>query len=282
MNKFYSPMLAERLNEKQAVNYKNGLEKLISSLEEKLIYNSDFNNLKSSLGSLVCSHFSDILRDDFWALSFRSDKVVDFYYKSVMSFHDVISAKKQADKLKAVYPEEAVYIEKCQKLCNELIDTALALKELKEYVVKGRKPSEKPSKPENENKVVKTCSCCFRSIAINKQGKIVHHGYQRFDGFQSASCFGQGYLSWEESDKGTIDYIEQLTKAKERKEKELIELPNEEVLYFTSRRKRESVKKGDPMFDKVKMRIKQDLEYQVRSYISHIEYLQYQISKRNK
>ena len=60
----------------------------------------------------------------------------------------------------------------------EALPLAEAVVSLKDKVVKGRAPSTGPAKPVNPNKIVKTCPCCFRQIAVT-DGTMAHHGYQR-------------------------------------------------------------------------------------------------------
>jgi hypothetical protein len=53
-----------------------------------------------------------------------------------------------------------------------------------------------------------TCPACFRDICVDLNGTMVHHGYERpGDGQIHGDCFGVGYASYEESPKGTQDFL---------------------------------------------------------------------------
>lgn len=89
-------------------------------------------------------------------------------------------------------------------LVVELLPLAEAVAALKAKIVKGRAPSTGPSKPTNPNKIVKTCPCCFRQIAV-VGGKMAHHGYERPGyGWQTASCPGIRFKPLEVSDEGLV------------------------------------------------------------------------------
>jgi len=112
--------------------------------------------------------------------------------------HNLSQFGKKATSRFAAYPEQLNAI---QTLRNAY-DTLKALPVMK--VVK------KPAAPANPDKVVKTCACCFREIAV-RNGTMVHHGYQRTGwGFQTDSCLGFHYPPLEVSDAGLRAMIEQL------------------------------------------------------------------------
>lgn len=113
---------------------------------------------------------------------------------------------------------------------TEVLTEAVALVEmiasLKDKIVKGRAPSAAPV-AENPNKIVRTCPCCLRPIAINlTTRKMVHHGYTRpGEGWQTASCMGIEYLSLEVSTDGLCAYINALRAHKDA-QRELIANPS--------------------------------------------------------
>lgn len=70
-------------------------------------------------------------------------------------------------------------------------------------IVMGRAPSTKPAEPPNPDKIVKTCACCFRPIAVTPHWNMVHHGYRRpGSGSQTASCPGVRFRPLEVSSDG--------------------------------------------------------------------------------
>lgn len=119
---------------------------------------------------------------------------------NVWGIHNVSAAYKRLVGTKVVHP----LISDMRELAIELAPLATALADLKTKIVKGRAPNTGPSKPENPNKVVKTCPCCFRKIAVI-QGKMAHHGYKRPGfGSQTSSCPGIRFKPLEVSNEGLV------------------------------------------------------------------------------
>lgn len=117
---------------------------------------------------------------------------------SIMGLHDVIAASKKVAKSAATGPA----VDAMRTYCAEVLPLSQAVASLKDKVVKGRAPSTGPAKPENPNKVVKTCPVCFRPIAVLR-GTMAHHGYQRpGQGWQTASCPGIRFKPLEVSSEG--------------------------------------------------------------------------------
>lgn len=116
----------------------------------------------------------------------------------VMGLHDVIATSKKVAKSKASGPA----VDAMRAFCAEVLPLSQMVAALKDKVVKGRAPSTGPSKPENSNKIVKTCPVCFRSIAVQR-GTMAHHGFQRPGfGSQTASCPGIRFKPLEVSSEG--------------------------------------------------------------------------------
>lgn len=89
-------------------------------------------------------------------------------------------------------------------------------------IVMGRAPSTKPAEPPNPDKIVKTCACCFRPIAVTPHWNMVHHGYRRpGSGFQTASCPGVRFRPLEVSSEGLQHLIEATSTAIKSTEAEL-------------------------------------------------------------
>ncbi len=129
----------------------------------------------------------------------QSDEANTLYGRlSLSSLHSVLSAHKLLAKVQSVEPS----VQAMRALVEEVLPLAQAAEFLKDKVVKGRAPSAGPAKPMNPNKVVKTCACCFRSIAL-AGATMAHHGYERpGTGWQTASCPGTRFRPLEVSDDG--------------------------------------------------------------------------------
>lgn len=91
----------------------------------------------------------------------------------------------------------------------EALPLANALEQLKTKATKG--PEKRPPAPVNPNKIVRTCPCCLRSIAVTRS-KMAHHGYQRpGTGYQTASCPGVRFQPLEVSPDGLAWIIDTLS-----------------------------------------------------------------------
>lgn len=120
---------------------------------------------------------------------------------SIMSLHDVLSAARKVQRSAAAGPCVAAM----RAFVAEVLPLAEQTASLKDKVLKGRAPSTGPAKPENPNKIVRTCACCFRGIATAGAGGMAHHGYERpGHGSQTSSCVGINYPCLEISDAGLV------------------------------------------------------------------------------
>ena len=214
---------------KRAEEISRALDELMEAYREKKIYNVRYLAIKDALSRPI-EYTVNELKDTLWYPPRREGVVVpseieDFVYNLpfMSTIHEFIAAKKRLDANKSIrHP----YLDKLRLLVDEVHPIAIALKELKPHIIKGRMPSNEPPKPVNPNKVMKTCPCCFREIAVNKKGRMVHHGYQRPGyGYQTASCFGQDYLALEVSNEGHDAFMKHLQASIDMLQKRLREAP---------------------------------------------------------
>lgn len=121
----------------------------------------------------------------------HSDETLQLYYTCrIMNTHEVLLV----DRKLAKSGLQNVAVQAMRTVIAEALPLAQAIAHLKVKVVKGRAASQRPQVPANPDKVVKTCSCCFRQIGVGPTGKMVHHGYRRPGaGLQTASCAGIGF-----------------------------------------------------------------------------------------
>lgn len=119
---------------------------------------------------------------------------------NVYGLHDVLAAYKRLTRSTLNHAA----VREMRAFVVEVHPLAEAVAALKTAIVKGRAPSTGPSKPVNPNKLVKTCPCCFRQIAVVR-GKMAHHGYQRPGyGSQTSSCPGIRFKPLEVSNEGLV------------------------------------------------------------------------------
>jgi hypothetical protein len=126
----------------------------------------------------------------------------------IMGLHDVLSAAKKIQK--STTPDSDPAVAAMRAYVAEILPLSLAVASLKDKVVKGRAPRTEPAKPQNPNKVVRTCPVCFRAIAV-VGGTMAHHGYKRpGSGWQTSSCPGVRFKQLEVSSEGLSWLIGQL------------------------------------------------------------------------
>lgn len=238
--------------QKQHIDAVNVIEK---ALKEKVIYNPEYNKAKTIFNYGINVYFRRSIHqyEEFYQDINKNQALSDLYYHSMSGFSFVMSGAKKARKV--LEQSENSYARQYLDLCLELMPLVETMNELKPYIVLGRRPSGKVPVNKNTNKIVKTCSCCFREIAIDKNGRIVHHGYKRsFAGFQTTSCFGQGYPSWETSPQGLIDFIKNLESHIVFNQEKLLQIEEKTEYKIKLRETKEIVvvKKGSEKFENQK------------------------------
>jgi hypothetical protein len=127
------------------------------------------------------------------------------------------------------------------------------------------KPATKASMV-NLNKDMKTCPCCFRTIAVQK-GVMAHHGYTRpGHGHITASCMGISFAPYEVSDEGTKAFLTVLEHDMASAQEELSALPTQTTLLYRDMMSRQvsPITQGDPKFKKTYDITQSNLESKIR------------------
>lgn len=168
------------------------------------IRNIVLKDAKDTLSRAVDAGWEKAVEDPFFfagRYQQQPEAVYTFYTSfTVMYLHDMLAVSKKLAKTKL----EGAAIDAMRTFAAEALPLAEAVASLKDKVVKGRAPSIGPAKPVNPNKIVKTCPCCFRQIAVT-DGTMAHHGYQRpGHGWQTASCPGIRFKPLEVSNEGLV------------------------------------------------------------------------------
>lgn len=165
-----------------------------------------------------------------------------YYNTTIMSVHDIRALPKRLDRLEKKSDEltddDRAMIKAARDFLKEAWPLYEAFNTLKPLIVKGRAPRETPA-PVNPNKVVKTCQCCVRAIAV-VDGLMAHHGYRRpGDGWQTASCQGIRYQPLEVANDGLIDMLDGLQEGIKKTRELLFDLPDRtEILVYNQRENR--------------------------------------------
>jgi hypothetical protein len=219
---FLSITSAKRMNGAKA-----HLARLLAGYEKGEIYNVEYKDAKDFLGRVVEETWRE-RTDRFWVGKGGNNPESAFldYLGSIHGLHDVLSRKKKLDKMKPttkiskygtaykvkdVNPE---FINAAREIVNAAHPVALIVKELKTKVIKGRKPNPAAAArkaAQLAKKDMKTCACCFRSIARLKNGLIADHGYTLpRQWMKTASCPGRDFKPLEVSNEGLKYMVKQL------------------------------------------------------------------------
>ena len=167
------------------------------------IFNADYNDAKARLNRSFEIAFDEM--DE--RLSYHDRSILGFG----LSLYSIPSLLKKIEKYKKPGKEQfespPELIEKFRAFFQAMLPISQALEAVKKQIVKGKKPLS-PEKAavkaaQLAKKNVKTCACCFRSIATIPNGKIADHGYTLpHPGNKSMSCPGRKFLPLEISSDG--------------------------------------------------------------------------------
>lgn len=184
--------------------FDNAVLMVRTGIEAGAIRNVDLKSAKETISSAVYDGWKIAVSEPYFYSGRYQDQpsgVYEFYSSFlVMGLHDMLATSRKLAKTNL----SGEAIEAMRTFVAEALPLAEAVACLKDKVIKGRAPSLGPSKPINPNKVVKTCHCCFRAIAVT-QGTMAHHGYQRPGmGWQTPSCPGIRFRPLEVSNEGLV------------------------------------------------------------------------------
>lgn len=230
----------------------SALDTVQVAVRDGMIWNTDYQHAKATLNNAVGRAWDDVqavylsvVETERRYDSFASD----LYYAGVSSTNDILSLSKKIKKAENAKSAFDGFINAARALEAECIGLAKSMRDLKGLVVKGRKPRPVEQQvPVNPDQVRGTCPCCFSTQAV-RDGKMVHHGYQRpGSGFQTASCMGIRFKPFERSVAGTEAVIDGLSEQIMRAEKDLNE--RDEWTQIMLLDTLETVESGDEGWDK--------------------------------
>lgn len=188
-------------------HYQEKVADLSTAVEAGAIRNASFDHCKHVFGTLFGVAWSNSYQSLYesnrneWTEHTR--KTLGFL--RIGSFSDLATAHNKLNKLK----QTGAHVDALRAFLAEVDPLLQAADYLKPRTLKGREPKAKAA-PANPNKDVKTCPCCFRTIAV-RNGKMVHHGYERpGDGSQTSSCWGISFPPLEISMEGLDSLIAHL------------------------------------------------------------------------
>lgn len=224
---------------------------ITEGLQANSIRNVDFNLAKDILSRTVYDAWNAHVSERFfWAGKYQElpEKIQELYHHiSMLGLYSVISTNRKVIKSKA-YGES---VDAMREVIDQALPLAEAVTQLKPLVIKGRSPNKNPTKPANPNKIIKTCPCCFRMIAVVR-GTMAHHGYERpGTGWQTASCPGIRFKPLEVSSEGLVWIIGVVRDRLEKFRKSYDERNEWEKISQLNKNKVITVVKGSDQWDKV-------------------------------
>jgi len=268
---------------------------LVSAIAAKHIWNVDYVEMKDTANRFLWSGNNEdeidafktaerALRQKDGDIDARSDGYHDItYFPS--DCHGVIGFAKKLDRLeKKLHQDELPVLAQSRAFVAAYMPLAELLRDVKPFIVKGRKPSADPTKtPSRTLDHTGTCPVCMKNIKLN-EGKMVLHGYEvKWHQFVG-NCFGVGHVPFEISPEGTQAYLNMINKILVRFEKDLVNKTNAtEITYekFTGWKKPTisiSLEKGDEDFDRYKKIQIADIEskigsvkYDIKNYMGLVE-----------
>lgn len=245
------------------------IEAIAEGVRTAAIRNVTWVEAKERISRAVYSAWSVRVQDRLWDArrGERSEEVSaaeEELYDSLTVFglHDVLAANRRVEK-SAV---QGNFASGMRAFLAEVLPLAEAAASLKSKVVKGRVPS--APKPVNPNKVVKTCPCCFRAIAVVAE-RMAHHGYTRPRfGWQTASCAGVRFRPLEVSNEGLVWLIGQLQSQLAATQANYVTLGDRQSITVLKGKKLVEVAKGQSgwrvEFNKLKAELESDIRFLIR------------------
>lgn len=200
MNLEQFPILASTVLKTE--RFEASLQAINDGIQASSIRNVVLKEAKETLSRAVNDAYKTYISEVFFyggKWENLSKEVVELYDSvNVHGLHDVIAASKRVNK--STLQDPAVVA--MRTFLNEALPLAEAVASLKDKIVKGRVLNE--PKPVNPNKIIKTCPCCFRKIAV-VGATMAHHGYERPQiGWQTPSCYGVRFKPLEVSNEGLV------------------------------------------------------------------------------
>jgi len=194
-------------------------------IEAGLIYNVDWNELKSNLNRQLENGYKAWVTVPYLDLPHvegENNRGVDWdivealYYATGPQIHANMEnkiaklEKKHADHWMVKAARD--YLESVRKVIEDA-------NTIKATITKARKPRETDrTTPERTIENTGTCAVCGMNVKRDKGGRIVAHGYTLRWGFQQGNCAGVGYQPIEISSEGAVNYLGRLREALESAE----------------------------------------------------------------
>jgi hypothetical protein len=202
------PVYAERFQAALAV--------LELGVKEHHIWNVDFQNAKDSLSSAMDRAMS-VAAEPYY-VERRANNDHGYSHNDprydISGYMTYISAPKLLRNLEKKNGYANPIILEYMEYLRELVQIGAVIKEVKNYIEKGRKPNVTNKTPEEvAAEIANTgiCTICLNRQKLTAEQKMFHHGYQMSEynhaGYRIGSCFGCGFLPYEFSCEGNKQWL---------------------------------------------------------------------------
>jgi hypothetical protein len=209
-------ILSPRESERRRANVEQSLRNIFHGHQMGTIFNVDYKDAKDRLSRSVddaWEYLHDKYRDSY-ATRTPEGKVL-YNLSPIFGLYGCIAAQKKLPKQFAEENPSAQCRADLITFFDATVPLALMVKELKSKVVMGRKPNPEAiarREAQEAKKIIRTCSVCFRPIAIYSNGYIADHGYRLpHQQGKTASCPGQRFRPLEVSSDGLVYMVKSLT-----------------------------------------------------------------------
>ena len=205
-------ILAALANDRAAHNisqkFENALKAIEQGVADKKMYNADYENFKYWINE-GCDKALDAAAEP-WRELYRQGQRNIPYKESDPRFTigysvSPLHARGLLNRLKKYANEPAVapYI----AVLEEVAPVGELLKQLKPFIVKGRRPNENPVEVDNTNTGV--CPVCLRRQKLTFDSKMVDHGYTVPHGWggRNGHCLGFKHAPYELSSEGCVYFL---------------------------------------------------------------------------
>ncbi len=255
---------------------------LAGGLASAKISNVELGRIRTELSSLVESAWeSQVMEPFLYSGRYQSLSESDRAFLDgfrVYGLHDVLAAHRKLESSRVNSPVAVVV----RQVLDEAIVLARAARDLKQFVVKRNQLPTATKPLDNPNKIVRTCACCFRDIAVVSSRNMAHHGYARpAPGFQTSSCPGIGFPPLEVSSAGLTWLAASIKNTRASLVKEKDKLPKITQITTPARagHKCVVVNIGDPGWDKAKAHRLAQITSGIATIDAQLPYLQDKLSQ---
>lgn len=242
------------------------VDALRRSVESGVVWNAEFEDLKSRLGGAVWRDTEAFI----WPAMRNGVDEAFKYPVSPSSVHDVRSFSKKIEVGRAKGLTVPASVDEFLAFWTPVVTL---FDEAKPLIKKGRRPAEDVDDSERRTlENTGTCPICSKNIKLTDGGRLVHHGYTvEYHAYQGG-CFGVGHLPWEVSPKGSEEYVSSLEVYLADITEEYNDWKAEGIDKVFSERAKKYLAPGDEGFQEAVDRLLRDREYQIKNLTSTLDW----------